>query len=749
MSVLSRLKRRKGSVILSCLMMMTGICSTQHSWAAENEDEILNPSPLETQTSAENQSNNLNETESDNSSENLSTNTNEDMSDTETENQENQSDIEAENGEDNQLDNSVENSSSETTENQADTSEQESANVSAENPTDTSEGNKESQSNTSEENQSSTSTEDQSGPYDKSQENKSNDSSSTDSSNDTIDDSSDENALERYLKQYEGKTIVAIEFEGASDLTLPTIKVATGQHVGDEFNVPAAMHDMDNFIKTGYFYDLYPKIEEVPEGIVLTYHMLENPVLNDIVFVGNTIEKSEDLEHLMTIRRGELFNNQKLHDNITAIQERYRGTGYVLMKVTDINMNSSTGVLTIKINEGILEGYKIKGNKKTKDKVILREMRQKPGEVFNANLARRSMQRVNNLGFFEDVNVRMNPGVEPNAIIMEINVKEKRTGTFGVGAGYSSQDGLIGMISLSDTNFRGRGEAVSIMYEMSGDDEDAHGITFTYRKPWLDSKETSGTFRFYNRTYEYDDYDTKGHLKEEYMRKYTGGEITLGRPVSEYSTNYLTFRNRKDEYVKHISSGNVGNRSGWEGKKWRNDNFGTTRSITLEHVTDTRDNVYNPTEGARVNLSAEFGGWLGGDFDFQKYSIEHQQFFKAGHVQVWAIRTKAGIGYGDISEFNQYRIGGQDTLRGYREDQFRGDRMVLGTLEYRFPLISKVQGALFTDWGTAWNTGFDPDEFYGSVGVGLALTTPLGPLRLDYGRGKQGGRFHFSVGGAF
>ena len=555
-------------------------------------------------------------------------------------------------------------------------------------------------------------------------------------------------ALENYLKQFEGKTIVDIEYEGTSDKTLPTVQVVATQHVGDEFTAASSARDMQIFLNTGYFYDIYPKIEEVPEGVIVTYHLLENPILNDIVFVGNTIEKTSDLERLMTVRRGDVLNSVTLHDNITAVQERYRGTGYVLMKITDMNLDEN-GVLTLKISEGILEGYKVKGNKKTKDKVILREMRQKPGEVFNANLARRSMQRVNNLGFFEDVNVKMNPGVEPNAIIMEVEVKEKRTGTFGVGAGYSSEDGIIGMVNIADTNFRGMGDAVSVTYEMSGDDEDAHGVTFSYRRPWLDHRETAGTFKFYNRTYEYDDYNTSGRLKEEYMRKYTGGEITFGRPVSEYSTNYITLRNRKDEYVKHVSSGKAGNRSGAEGSSWRRDNFGTTRSVTLEHVTDTRDNIYNPTSGGRVNLSGEFGGFLGGDFDFQKFSIEHQQFLKAGHAQVWALRTKGGIGFGDISEFNQFRIGGQDSLRGYREDQFRGDRMLLGTLEYRFPIISKVQGALFTDWGSAWDSGFKPDEFHGSVGFGLALNTPLGPLRFDYGRGSQGGRVHFSVGGAF
>ena len=125
---------------------------------------------------------------------------------------------------------------------------------------------------------------------------------------------------------------------------------------------------------------------------------------------------------------------------------------------------------------------------------------------------------------------------------------------------------------------------------------------------------------------------------------------------------------------------------------------------------------------------------------------------KAGdHGQVWAFHGAYGFGHGNLTEFNQFRIGGQSTLRGYRDDQFRGSRMFTATLEYRFPMANKVQGILFTDWGSAWSSGFIPkhEQVFGSVGIGVALNTPLGPLRLDYGRGKQGGRFHFMVGGSF
>lgn len=556
-----------------------------------------------------------------------------------------------------------------------------------------------------------------------------------------------ETAIADSMKQYEGQTVVETVFDGTSALTEGTAKAAISMKAGDMFTVKGLEADRDKIYNTGYFYDIYPSFEKVPEGVVVTYHVLENPVLKGISLSGNTVENTETLQGLITMKTGEILNSRELNKDVMAIQEQYRRDGYILAKITDMNIDKN-GILTLKVNEGILEGYKVKGNTKTKERVILREMRQKPGEPFNSKLARRSMQRVYNLGFFEDVNIKMNPGVDPNAVVMELDVTEKRTGSFGIGAGYSSEDGVVGMVSIGDTNFRGTGDAISLSYEMSGDDTDAHGYTFSYRRPWLDSKETVGTFRIYNRTYEYDDYDESGDLKETYMRKYSGGELTFGRPVSEYSTNYLTLRNCKDSYVKHVDDGNLGDRSTPAYEGWRRDNFGTTRSVTFEHVTDTRDNVYNPMSGSRLSLSGEFAGF-GGDFDFQKYTVDGQRYIRAGRSQVFALRARYGVGTGDISEFNQYRIGGQGSLRGYREDQFRGDREFLGTVEYRFPVVKKVQGALFTDWGGAWDSGLTPDDLHASVGVGISLTTPIGPLRFDYGWGEDGGRVHFNVGSTF
>ncbi len=333
-----------------------------------------------------------------------------------------------------------------------------------------------------------------------------------------------EDMIEKYSKEYEGQTIVDTVFEGATALTENTAKAALSMKTGDMFTVKGMNADREAVYNTGYFYDLFPTFKKVPEGVVITYHVLENPVLKSVHITGNTVIKTKTLRDAITVKNGEILNSRDLQQNIQAIKEIYRNDGYILAKVTDMNIDKD-GNLFLKINEGILEDYKVKGNSKTKDYVILREMRQKIGEPFNSKLARRSMQRVYNLGFFEDVNIKMNPGVEPNAVIMELDVKEKNTGSFGIGAGYSTADGVLGMVSIGDSNIGGTGDSVSITYEKSGSATDAKGYTFSWRHPYLDKKETAGTLRFYNRTYEYSDYDTDGNLKESYMRKYSGGEI--------------------------------------------------------------------------------------------------------------------------------------------------------------------------------------------------------------------------------
>ncbi|NCC69165.1 MAG: outer membrane protein assembly factor, partial [Clostridia bacterium] len=414
--------------------------------------------------------------------------------------------------------------------------------------------------------------------------------------------------------------------------------------------------------------------------------------------------------------------------------------------------------------------FKVKGNTKTKDYVITREMKLKKGQPFNSKDARRSMQRVYNLGYFEDVNIKLNPGQAPNAVDVEITVVEMNTGTFGIGAGYSDADGFLGMISVGDKNFRGTGDKVNVRWEFGGDEDNNKNYEFSYQRPWLDSKETGLGFTVYDMTNEYADYDHDGDEIARYDKQRRGQELTFSRRTNnEYVMNYLTLKNRDDSY-RGEADGYEDDYQYFEGDDPTNtdqtaeekaalaaerqkENFGKTQSIGFTRTFDSRDNVNDPHEGKRNSYAVEWAG-LGGDFDFTKYSADFRYYYRMGASEdVLAVQFGVGYADGTMPLSQRFAVGGSDSLRGYEDDQFKGNSMLKGTLEYRVPLMKKVQGVLFTDAGYAWDKKTEDDFDLGlmkySYGVGLRVNSPLGPLRLDYGIGDDGGRFHFSFGGQF
>lgn len=573
---------------------------------------------------------------------------------------------------------------------------------------------------------------------------------------------------ENKLAPYIGKTITKQIIEG--NVTVPEAEIAAALKTkpGMQFTEAGLSEDLSAIYDLGWFYDLRPEFKTVPEGVQVIYHVMENPVYQKTDVEGNTVLNKQRVASFFDLEQGKIANLKDINKCVQKLEEEYRSNGYILARVTDVHMEKD-GTLKVAVNEGIVEGFKVKGNVKTKDYVVTREMKLKKGEPFNAKAARRSMQRVYNLGYFEDVNIKLNPGREPNGVEVEISVVEMNTGTFGIGAGYSNADGFVGMVSIGDKNFRGIGDKINLRWEFGG--EDNKNYDFSYTRPWLDDKETSATINLYDITNEYADYNIDGDEIARYDKKRRGQEITFSRRThNEFVSNYITIKNRDDIYK--------GPADGYEDdvnqyyeeefkqsphfkKEWmpqtpeerRKENFGVTRSITFGRVYDSRDNVYDPHEGKRIGYSVEWAGGMGGDFDFTKWTADWRYYFRAGGESVWALNLGAGYASGDMPLSQRFTMGGSDTLRGYEDDQFRGNSMLKATLEYRFPIVKKVQGVLFTDNGYAWDKRhedkFDMGLLKNSYGVGLRINSPLGPVKLDYGYGEDGGKFHFSFGGQF
>ena len=581
---------------------------------------------------------------------------------------------------------------------------------------------------------------------------------------------------ENKLAPYIGKTITKQIIEGNVAVPEAEIAAALKTKPGMQFTEAGLSEDLSAIYDLGWFYDLRPEFKTVPEGVQVIYHVMENPVYQKTEVEGNTVLNKQRVASFFDLEQGKIANLKNINKCVQKLEEEYRSNGYILARVTDVHMEKD-GTLKVAVNEGVVEGFKVKGNVKTKDYVVTREMKLKKGEPFNAKAARRSMQRVYNLGYFEDVNIKLNPGREPNGVEVEISVVEMNTGTFGIGAGYSNADGFVGMVSIGDKNFRGIGDKINLRWEFGG--EDNKNYDFSYTRPWLDDKETSATINLYDITNEYADYNIDGDEIARYDKKRRGQEITFSRRThNEFVSNYITIKNRDDIYKGEADGYEGSDDQYYEDKffkkkgdeviyqsgkyeSWmpetkeerRKENFGTTRSITFGRVYDSRDNVYDPHEGKRIGYSVEWAGGMGGDFDFTKWTADWRYYFRAGGESVWALNLGAGYASGDMPLSQRFTMGGSDTLRGYEDDQFRGNSMLKATLEYRFPIVKKVQGVLFTDNGYAWDKRhedeFDMGLLKNSYGVGLRINSPLGPVKLDYGYGEDGGKFHFSFGGQF
>lgn len=575
--------------------------------------------------------------------------------------------------------------------------------------------------------------------------------------------SNDDSAIEAQV----GKTITSVDFEGIPEEVKAKLAPLIQSKPGSTVTVEGIRNDVASLGSIGVFSQIRPVFVSVPEGVKLTYQLVSNPVVKNVEFSGNTVFTSDYLKSIMQIPKDSVLNFVLVNQKLREIEDLYLKQGYRLVSIPNVQV-SADGTLHIDISEGIVEDIVIVGNEKTKNYVITRELKLKKGKPFNKFLASRSMERLYNLGYFEDVNMKLLPGkTNEHDVIIEIDVIEQKTGIVTVGAGYSDADGTVGIIELGDTNFRGTGDKVNLHWEFGGAG-DGKNYTLSYTRPWINDNGDSLGASIFNRIYEYDDYDANGDKVAEYDKRRKGWNLTWGHVSDEYRTNYFNFESSKESYDDHdgFETGEVmdkylakNNITDYHDSDWYKaimDNFGTTNSFTFTHVFDNRDNYFNASKGRRISFAAQWGGHgLGGDYDFYKFTAEGRFYKALGNGHILALRLMGGYIDGDVSYGNLFDLGGSDTLRGYEDDQFKGKKMYAATLEYRFPIAKKVQGVLFTDAGSTWGIDegkipwyTDDDSLNWSVGVGIRLQTPIGPIRLDYGHGDRN-KFNFSFGTQF
>ncbi|MCK9603112.1 MAG: outer membrane protein assembly factor BamA [Candidatus Omnitrophica bacterium] len=508
--------------------------------------------------------------------------------------------------------------------------------------------------------------------------------------------------------------------------------------------------------------------------------------------VGNiTIQGNKDIPEKMILSKikdcapGNVFSQDTMRQDAANIQSLYFDKGYITCEVQENTaLNPASGRVDIVYNireNGIayVDKIRIRGNIKTKDIVVRREMRIKPGDKFDGEKLRRSKERLQNLGFFEEISYDTQDTSEPDKKDLVVEVKESKTGAFSFGGGYSTVDEFVGFVEIEQKNFDWQnwpyftGDGQDLRFRASiGSVTNEFDLSFT--EPWVFDYPLAFGFDAYRRTHKRDTDVGYG-----YDEKITGGDLRLNKELSEYVRGSLTYR-LDSINIENISEGASSD---------LNDERGTNKISSGEFGLsyDSRNNVFDPTRGDLIGGTFQAaGGPFAGDKDYLKLFLRASHYFPMPRGSVLEIRGRVGLAgtYGNSEKlpiYERFFAGGADTVRGYHErtagpvdpvskDPLGGNSLLIGNIEYTYPLFSFLKVAGFFDVGNVWrrvgDIGSSTDAFgvensggfKSSVGLGLRIKTPIGPIVLDYGipfnkepgeESKGGGRFHFSASHGF
>jgi len=513
---------------------------------------------------------------------------------------------------------------------------------------------------------------------------------------------------------------------------------------------------------TGKFLHINIKVDEGKKYLV-----------GEIKLSGNVVLPYADIKKSLEMTFGNTFSQEGLRKDVNTIQGLYFEKGYIYALVkSETFLNPSTGNIDVAYNiiENELtyvERIDIRGNIKTKDKVIRRELRVRPGEPFDGKKLQRSKERLYNLGYFEEISFDTEKSTIPNRSNLIVEVKETKTGEFAFGGGFSTIDKAVGFIQVTQRNFdimnfptfTGGGQRLVLRGEFGSIRRD-YLLSFT--EPWIFGYPYLFGFDVYQNTrlratdvgYGYDE-----------MRR--GGALRFGKEFTDFDRGDLTYRLEKVKIsdVSQEASDDLKNEEG----------SNNISSLTLALTRDTTDSAYNPSKGYLLFGSVEgAGGPFAGDKDFIKWYGSSTLYIPPHKNHVIELKLRAGLvdDYGDSTSvpiYERFYAGGSNTIRGFRErrvgprdpisnDPIGGEALLVGNAEYVFPIVEFLKGAIFFDAGNVWAkaSDFGSGGYKYSTGVGIRVKTPIGPVKLDYGyplkvdKGeKKQGRFHFTLSKAF
>jgi outer membrane protein insertion porin family len=577
------------------------------------------------------------------------------------------------------------------------------------------------------------------------------------------------------IQEGEKNKIKKIEFEGNTVFSDKQLKkiiktseegwfswiTSSGAYNPEQLNQDTEIIN-DYYLNHGYIEsrisDPVVKFEKNEIFLKFKVHEGKQFLVGGIDITGDLIMPREKMMELLKIKDEKFFSRKKVQQDIMAMTDIYSDEGYAFPEILPLikpNQEKQTVDITFNIRKGkevYFQKINITGNTRTRDKVIRRELKVYEQGKYSGKQLKRSVRNLHKLDFFEDVKVDRLKGSDENQMILDLQVVEKSTGMVSFGAGYSSVESLYGMISLTEKNLFGRAQSAEIKAEIGGVTT-RFDVSFT--EPWLFDIPLSAGVNLYNWQVEYDDYDKDGK----------GGSVSFGYPVYNFTRIYLSY-GYDESIIENISYDASKDIKDLEGKN-------ITNSISTALKYDSRDKVFNATEGAKHSLSTEYAG-LGGNIGFIKYLAEAGWYYPFYKDLILFFHGRGGYIHKNsgktLPDYEKFYLGGINSIRGFDwqgihcldDEGFEigGDKFVQGNVELNIPLIkgAGLMAVTFFDTGEVYKREetIDFTDLSETVGAGLRWYSPMGPMRIEYGYildpkedQDTGGRWEFSVGGIF
>lgn len=460
--------------------------------------------------------------------------------------------------------------------------------------------------------------------------------------------------------------------------------------------------------------------------------------------VVNQLQSKEppDFGSAIITEAGDTYNATEVEDSIEAMTNLLGDQGYAFVDIQpklDRDKEKKIVNLSYVVKPGprvYVERINITGNVRTLDEVVRREFRLNEGDPYNTSKLQRSEQRINNLGFFEKVEVKNEEGSAPDKTVVNVDVKEKSTGEINLGAGYSTTDGVLGQVGIAERNLLGRGQELKSNFTLASRRRQAQ-LGFT--EPYFLDYELAAGFDIYRL---YEDYESESSFISD-----SKGVTIHGKYALLEKLNHTVYYLIRQTAIKDVEVG---------ASTFILEQQGTNVTSAVGHslAYDERDNKFSPTKGYFLNFVQEFAG-VGGDSRFIRHELKASYYYPVYPKWILGFLGSGGnvTGIGDNVRINDRFFIGGDSFRGFKNagigprdistaDALGGNNYYVGTAELRFPLGLPeelgLSGAVFSDVGSLWDVDsvganiFDDSALRASGGAGLLWTSPFGPIRIDF-----------------